>query len=71
MVKLPYDKTLVASKLGMQPETFSRALSKLKKNTGIEVQGSIITIPDFKMLSDYCCSVCSSEYPCKDLSKHD
>jgi CRP-like cAMP-binding protein len=70
-VKLPYDKTLVASKLGMQPETFSRALSKLKKNTNIEVQGSLITIPDYEKLTEYCCSVCSSEYPCKDISTKD
>ena len=38
VVKLPYDKQLIANRLGMKPETFSRALSALKKE-GVTVDG--------------------------------
>lgn len=66
-IKLPYDKTLVASRLGMQPETFSRALTKLKQTTGIEVKGSTIYMDDIAQLANYSCNICSSEFPCKDI----
>jgi CRP-like cAMP-binding protein len=66
-IHLPYDKTLVASRLGMQPETFSRALSKLKSATNIDVKGATIDLEDLEQLVDYSCAMCSSEFPCKDL----
>ena len=66
-IHLPYDKTLLASRLGMQPETFSRALSKLKKETGITVSGSTIEMDSINRLVHFSCSACSSEFPCKDL----
>lgn len=65
---LPYDKTLVASRLGMQPETFSRALSKLKDATGIKIKGATIEMDALSQLVDYACQACSSEFPCKDLN---
>lgn len=68
-VNLPYDKTLVASRLGMQPETFSRALGKLKDATGIRVKGATIEIDKIEELSEFSCSACSSEFPCKDLKR--
>lgn len=67
VINLPYDKTLVASRLGMQPETFSRALGKLKAETGIEIKGAAIKVGNLEDLSTYSCSACSSEFPCKDL----
>ncbi len=66
-IHLPYDKTLVASRLGMQPETFSRALGKLKDATGITVKGATIEMDSLEQLSQYSCMACSSEFPCKDL----
>lgn len=66
-IHLPYDKTLVASRLGMQPETFSRALSKLREKTGIRVNGATIEMDNLEQLTNYSCSACSSEFPCKDL----
>ncbi len=66
-IHLPYDKTLVASRLGMQPETFSRALSKLKSATGIEVTGATITMDSLDQLARFSCAACSSEFPCTDL----
>ena len=68
-VRLPYDKTLLAARLGMQPETFSRALSKLKTATGLQVKGSTIELKSVKELVDFSCPSCSSEYPCHNLRK--
>ena len=67
-IHLPYDKTLVASRLGMQPETFSRALSKLKDKTGIRINGATIEMDSLDQLVKYSCAACSSEFPCKDLA---
>ncbi len=65
LIHLPYDKTLVAARLGMQPETFSRALARLKKEAHIEVQGATVHISDLNELTTYSCSACSSSYPCE------
>ena len=67
-IHLPYDKTLVASRLGMQPETFSRALSKLKSQTGITIKGATIEMDSLNQLVEFSCAACSSEFPCKDLT---
>lgn len=67
-IHLPYDKMLVASRLGMQPETFSRALKKLQNETGIEVKGATISMDSVDQLSSYSCAACSSEFPCQDLA---
>lgn len=66
-IHLPYDKTLVASRLGMQPETFSRALAKLRDKTGIKVKGATVQMESIDQLINYSCAACSSEFPCKDL----
>lgn len=68
-IHLPYDKTLIAARLGMQPETFSRALSKLKQSTNIEVRGATVNIEDVEKLVNYTCSMCSHSFPCEDLEK--
>lgn len=62
---LPYDKTVIACRLGMQPETFSRALSRLRDETGLKIRGASVDIPDVQTLVKYTCSACSSSYPCK------
>lgn len=63
---LPYDKIAIASKLGMQPETFSRALAKLKSSTPIKIVGSTVEVSDISALSEFCCSACSSSFPCEN-----
>ncbi|MCC7036518.1 MAG: Crp/Fnr family transcriptional regulator [Alphaproteobacteria bacterium] len=55
----PYDKSLAAARLGMKPETFSRALAQLKP-VGITVNGPEVTVDSFSTLVDYCCSHCSA-----------
>lgn len=51
-VKLPYDKQLIASRLGMKPESFSRALTKLRSE-GVEVSGHVAEIEDVRRLRTY------------------
>lgn len=70
-IHLPYDKTLIAARLGMQPETFSRALNKLRDETGIRINGASVEMDDIRHLSSFSCSACSSNFPCEDLSKND
>lgn len=66
VLNLPYDKSLLAARLGMQPETFSRALGKLKDETGIKIVGARVEIADITQLSHFACSACSSHFPCSD-----
>lgn len=61
---LPYDKTILATRLGMRPETFSRALAKLCEHCDVEVSGDTIRIYDLNRLVDYVCSHCSKTFPC-------
>lgn len=56
----PYDKSLAAARLGMKPETFSRALAQLK-DTGVTVKGPEVRIADFARLVHFCCSHCSAQ----------
>lgn len=63
---LPYDKTLIAARLGMQSETFSRALARLRADLGLKVRGASIDIPSMDALISYTCSACSNAYPCSD-----
>ena len=56
----PYDKSLAAARLGMKPETFSRALSQLKP-AGVSVKGREIHIESFHALAEYCCGSCSAD----------
>ncbi len=48
---LPHDKALLAHRLGMKPETLSRALAELVRH-GVHMNGSHVTIADVGHLSD-------------------
>jgi len=61
---LPFDKGLLAARLGMQPETFSRGLARLKQDIGMRMHGTRLHIPDMAGLSRYTCTDCSGSYPC-------
>jgi CRP-like cAMP-binding protein len=50
---LPFDKSLIARRLGMKPETFSRALAKLRA-VGIETHGATVSVEDLDRLRAYC-----------------
>ena len=51
-VMLPYDKVLIAARLGMQPESLSRAFGKLKGN-GVSINQNSAEIADIGRLRDY------------------
>ena len=53
VVTLPYDKSLIASRLGMKPESLSRALSRLRE-LGVNTDGNRVLITDVSELADYC-----------------
>ena len=61
--ELPYSKSLIASRLGMELETLSRALSKLK-DQGIKVEGTHVAIHDLKLIEHYVCDFCSISGDC-------
>ena len=52
-VELPALKQVLASRLGMTPETFSRAMRTLSAEGLISVDGSILQIPDVAALDAY------------------
>jgi CRP-like cAMP-binding protein len=49
---LPYDKALIAARLGLEPETLSRSFAKLKP-IGVDVKASQVTIVDVERLRRY------------------
>ncbi len=49
VLALPLDKTLVAARLGMQPETLSRAFARLRR-LGVETVGHEVRIADLEAL---------------------
>jgi CRP-like cAMP-binding protein len=47
--RLPFQKSLLAGKLGLAPEALSRAFSQLK-NSGVSIRGRVIHISDAEAL---------------------
>ena len=52
-ITLPVSKTILASRLNLTPEHFSRILHDLSEQGLISVSGKNITIPDIEKLRDY------------------
>lgn len=48
---LPYNKTLIAGELGLQPESLSRAFAKLRES-GVQIEGNLARIDDLDRLRD-------------------
>ncbi len=53
-VLLNYDKSLIASYLGIKPETLSRILKKLKSEGEISIKKNLITFLKTNVLCNYC-----------------
>ena len=51
-VTLPYDKVLIAGRLGMKPESLSRAFARLR-DTGVKISQNHAAISDVARLRDY------------------
>lgn len=52
VVSLPYDKTLIAGRLGMKPESLSRAFKKLSE-VGVRIERNCASVEDLDRLRDY------------------
>jgi CRP/FNR family transcriptional activator FtrB len=50
---LPHDKKLLADRLGMTPESFSRAIAELRQH-GVDVRGEVVRITDADELRQFC-----------------
>jgi CRP/FNR family transcriptional regulator, dissimilatory nitrate respiration regulator len=64
IIHLAWEKSLIAARLGMTPETFSRSLAKLQKDIGLNIKGPTLEIPDLNALVRYTCTACSNVFPC-------
>lgn len=62
LVDLPYDKSIISTRLNIKPETFSRALAKLEPY-GVKVNDGHIIIEDMGKLIEFC-DLSSQEIPC-------
>ncbi len=51
-VQLPYDKILMAGRLGMKPESLSRAFARLK-DQGVQIRQNLAEIEDLEALRAY------------------
>jgi CRP/FNR family transcriptional regulator, dissimilatory nitrate respiration regulator len=51
-ITLPYDKTLIAGRLGMQPQSLSRAFNRLEEQ-GVKISHNMATIADIEKLREY------------------
>ncbi|SCA57651.1 cAMP-binding proteins-catabolite gene activator and regulatory subunit of cAMP-dependent protein kinases [Candidatus Terasakiella magnetica] len=52
-VELPYDKHLIAARVGMKPESLSRALTRLR-DLGVDCQKSTLHVADVEKLRAFC-----------------
>lgn len=51
-ITLPYDKSLIAGRLGMQPPSLSRAFNRLEEH-GVQISHNLATIADISHLREY------------------
>jgi len=52
VVSLPYDKSVISARLGIQPESLSRILSRLRKY-GVTTEREQVVISDVALLERY------------------
>lgn len=64
-LQIPVEKHVLASYLGMKPETFSRSLQQLK-TVGVEAQGAQLSVASVRALSEYVCISCSQSGSCQN-----
>lgn len=60
---LPYGKSILAARLGMRPETFSRAFIKLSRECDITFKDGFLQVDDIERITRYVCQHCSKVYP--------
>lgn len=63
ILHMPVEKHVVASYLGMKPETLSRSFQQLS-SVGVRVQGADITVGDIEALREFVCGSCGESGMC-------
>jgi CRP-like cAMP-binding protein len=63
--ELPYSKTLIASRLGMELETLSRTLNKIRDH-GINVKGTHVAFESLDAMESFVCDHCSISDNCRE-----
>lgn len=53
VIALPYDKSIISGRLGIQPESLSRILAKLRK-LGVKSERGRVIINDISLLRQFC-----------------
>ncbi len=61
VIHLPYEKALIANRLGMKPESLSRALAKLKP-LGVVVDRDSVSIEDIRRIAQFVEETGEDEY---------
>ncbi len=64
ILQIPIEKYLLASYLGMKPETLSRSQAQLK-TVGVEVQGAQVNVNSISRLREFVCNSCSESGACE------
>ncbi len=64
---LPYDKTLIATTLGMKGATFSRALNVLREKAGVHVRGDRVEINSVEQLAKFVYGPLAPKYASEDM----
>lgn len=62
--ELPYSKALIASRLGMKPETFSRTLTTLYEH-GVSITDTRVVFHDLSAIEQFVCEYCSMIGECR------
>lgn len=63
VLHMPVEKHVVASYLGMKPETLSRSFQQLSP-IGVRVQGADVTVDDIGALREFVCGSCGESGMC-------
>jgi CRP-like cAMP-binding protein len=63
MLHIPVEKNILATYLGMKPETLSRSQQQLK-TLGIQVAGADVAVADIARLRQFVCESCSESGSC-------
>lgn len=64
-ITIPVEKNVLASYLGMKPETLSRSQNQLETH-GVNISGNEIEIKDLSKLKQFVCSSCSNMGSCRE-----
>jgi len=62
-IEMPVEKHVIASFLGMKPETFSRSIGQLSE-IGIKTNGATVTVENVAQLRDFVCGSCGESGMC-------